>query len=81
MAPNFQIERVLCTLGGKDTSLPKIAALVSWGGRPPKIDVRTWIIEGEDRRPGKGITLTDSEAAALRDALDAYLPIPGCMTD
>ena len=44
--------------------------LISWGGRSPKLDLRKWTDTHE--KMGKGVTLTDAEAKALRDALIAY---------
>lgn len=41
---------------------------VSWNGRPPKYDIRDWSEEHE--KMGKGITLTDEEAEALKKLLD-----------
>ncbi|PKL26790.1 MAG: hypothetical protein CVV47_01090 [Spirochaetae bacterium HGW-Spirochaetae-3] len=45
--------------------------LVSWNGREPKLDVRSW--DPSHSRMGKGIALTKEEAERLRDALGAYL--------
>lgn len=41
---------------------------VSWNGRPPKYDIRDWSENHE--KMGKGITLTDEEAEALKKLLD-----------
>lgn len=41
---------------------------VSWNGRPPKYDIRDWSEDHE--KMGKGITLTDDEAEALKKLLD-----------
>jgi hypothetical protein len=44
--------------------------LVAWNGEQPKLDVRVWIAPGTDEeKPGKGKTLSDLEAALLRDIL------------
>ncbi|MBC1444798.1 hypothetical protein HCA33_14310 [Listeria seeligeri] len=40
---------------------------VSWNGRPAKYDIRDWAENHEKR--GKGITLTDEEAEALKKLL------------
>ena len=40
--------------------------LVSWNGKPAKVDIREWY---EDGRCSKGITLTDAEAKELYEAL------------
>lgn len=41
---------------------------VSWNSRPPKYDIRDWSEDHE--KMGKGITLTDEEAEALKKLLD-----------
>ena len=52
--------------------------LVSWNGRPPKLDIRNWQTDHE--KCGKGITLTREEAAELAKLLNQILsskPRPG----
>ena len=41
--------------------------LVSWNGKPAKVDIREWHYDHE--RCGKGITLTDAEAKELCETL------------
>ncbi|MGN0739409.1 MAG: YdbC family protein [Treponema sp.] len=41
---------------------------VSWGGRPAKYDIRSWSADHE--KMGKGITLTQEEAVALKNLLN-----------
>ena len=41
---------------------------VSWGGRPAKYDIRSWYADHE--KMGKGITLTQEEAVALKNLLN-----------
>lgn len=41
---------------------------VSWGGRPPKYDIRSW--DSEHQKMGKGVTFTKEELSALRDILN-----------
>ncbi|HAH62178.1 MAG TPA: hypothetical protein DCL73_08805 [Treponema sp.] len=43
--------------------------MVSWGGRPPKYDIRSWA--PDHQKMGKGLTLTKEELAALRKTLDS----------
>ena len=43
--------------------------LISWNGRPPKLDVRDWAPGHE--KMGKGITLSQDEAATLAELLAA----------
>ncbi|MGP1455190.1 MAG: YdbC family protein [Treponema sp.] len=40
---------------------------VSWNGRDPKFDIRSWSPDHE--KMGKGITLTKEEVAALKELL------------
>lgn len=51
----------------------KALKVVSWGGRPGKLDLRPWRKDGDELKPGKGLTLTDEEARALYEALGQYL--------
>ena len=48
--------------------------LVSWNGRTPKLDIRDWAPGHE--KMGKGVTLTEAEAAALVELLTAALAKP-----
>jgi len=41
--------------------------LVSWNGRAPKLDIREWAPGHE--KMGKGVTLTEGEAAQLAELL------------
>lgn len=43
--------------------------MVSWGGRPPKYDIRSWA--PDHQKMGKGLTLTKEELVALRKTLDS----------
>jgi hypothetical protein len=49
--------------------------LVSWGGRPPKFDIRSW--SPDHQKMGKGVTLTNEEMAALRALLASLAPGAG----
>lgn len=42
---------------------------VSWGGRPPKYDIRSW--SPDHTKMGKGVTLTIEEIRALKSLLDS----------
>ena len=45
--------------------------LVSWNGREPKLDIRSW---NEDRsRMGKGVSLSKEDAKDLAVLLNSYL--------
>jgi hypothetical protein len=41
--------------------------LVSWSGRAPKLDIRDW--SPDHKKMGKGVTLTEGEAAQLAELL------------
>ncbi len=43
---------------------------VSYNGAPAKYDLRSWKRENGTEQMLKGLTLTDEEATALRDALN-----------
>ncbi|MBQ6995743.1 MAG: YdbC family protein [Lachnospiraceae bacterium] len=42
---------------------------ISWNGAEPKYDIRDW--DPEREKMGKGVTLTEEEAQALRDLLNS----------
>lgn len=63
----FNIEKHIATLSGGEGEVTKQVNIVSWNGKPPVIDIRTWNSKG---KPYKGITLTADEAKALREALE-----------
>ncbi len=67
----FTTEKELATISSTDRTA-KLLTLTSWHGNPAKLDLRAWRTEGTERKPGKGITLTDTEAEALLNALQAY---------
>ncbi len=48
--------------------------LVSWNGRPGKLDLRRWMREPDGSvKPLRGFTMTADDLARLHDAADAYL--------
>lgn len=70
-AIEFKLVQPIAVLGPSGKSWNMELNLVSWNGREPKLDIRTW--DPAHQRMGKGITMTREEAARLRDALTAYL--------
>ena len=42
--------------------------LISWNGKPAKLDLRSW--SPDHTKMGKGLTLTRSEALVLRELLN-----------
>ena len=71
---DFVIEKTLAVLSERGNSEKRLA-LVSWNNRPAKLDLRTWYLDNNEneQQPSKGITITETEAQALVDALTAYL--------
>ena len=65
---SFSIEKNLGVIsqgkGGWNLEL----TFVSWGGRTAKYDIRSWSADHE--KMGKGITLTQEEAVALKNLLN-----------
>ncbi len=69
---NYTMEKELTTLSSTN-STRKVLAVVSWNDRPAKLDLRNWRVADGEMVPGKGLTLSNSEAAALVSALSEYL--------
>lgn len=67
----FAIEKHIAVLGQSKGGWSTELNLVSWNGRPAKLDIRSW--DPSHERMGKGMTLTAEEGIALKDALNAYL--------
>lgn len=72
MAKKFEYEivervAVLSTNGEESKELNRI----SFQGREPKYDLRTWRRDENGDKMLKGITLTEEELQALKDALNA----------
>jgi len=68
----FKILENIATLSDKDGitkefNLVQYEALVN-----PILDIRKWDNNGEAKKMGKGITLTEEEARKLRDILNDY---------
>lgn len=69
----YKIERIIGEIS-KTTSTSKMLTLTSWNGKPAKLDLRVWRRdENGENIPGKGITLSDEEAAAVAAAISDYL--------
>lgn len=63
----FNIEQHIAVLSGSEGEVSKQLNLVSWGGKPPVIDIRAWSSKG---KPYKGVTLTIEETQALKEVLN-----------
>lgn len=62
----LEVIRKIAVLNGSEAGYTKELNLVSWNGREPKYDLRTWSPEGIAL---KGLTLTEEEAKELYKAL------------
>ena len=66
---NYEIVEHIATLSQSgDTS--KELNRVSYNGSPAKYDLRSWKREDGEEKLLKGLTLTDEEATALKEALN-----------
>lgn len=59
----FEIKETVATLSTSPAGWRKELNLISWNGAAPKYDIREWA--PEHAKMGKGITLTEEEAAVL----------------
>lgn len=63
----LEVIKKIAVLNDSDAGYTKELNLVSWNGREPKYDLRTWSPEGIAL---KGLTLTEEEAKELYKALE-----------
>lgn len=59
----YEIKETVATLSTSPSGWRKELNLISWNGAEPKYDIREWA--PEHAKMGKGITLTEEEAAVL----------------
>ena len=64
---SFQIVESLGTFSKSKSCLTTELNLVSWGGRDPKYDIRSW--SPDHNKMGKGVTLTKEELIELKNLL------------
>ncbi|MEG1503114.1 YdbC family protein [Enterococcus sp. 22-H-5-01] len=64
---NYEIVEEIAVLSENPKGWRKELNLVSWNERPPKFDLRDWAPGHE--KMGKGVTLSNEEFAALKEAL------------
>lgn len=69
---DMRIEKQIGVISDNMTTSKQVN-LISWNGRVPVIDIRSWIGQEEKQRAGKGICLDYNEALRLRDILIEYL--------
>lgn len=68
----YRIIKQLAEISSTGSSAKRLT-VTSWNRSPAKLDLRVWLTDEEPAKPGKGMTLTEEEAIALADALNAYL--------
>lgn len=67
----YEIVKEIAVLSTGDSGYTKEINLISWNGKEPKYDIRSFSPNRE--KCGKGITLNSDEAAALLKALQKEL--------
>ena len=67
----YEIVKEIAVLSMSDSGYTKEINLISWNGKEPKYDIRTFSPNRE--KCGKGITLTADEATTLLKALQKEL--------
>ena len=67
----YEIKKEIAVLSKSDSGYTKEINFISWNEKEPKYDIRSFSPNRE--KCGKGITLTESEAAALFEALQNEL--------
>lgn len=66
----FEIIETIAVLSEGSKGWKKELNLISWNGREPKYDIRDW---SEDHtKMGKGVTISTSELAILKKALNSF---------
>ena len=68
---HYEIVKQIAVLSTGDSGYTKEINLISWNGKEPKYDIRSFSPNRE--KCGKGITLNADEAAALLKALQKEL--------
>lgn len=67
----FEVVKEIAVLSASDSGYTKEINLISWNGKEPKYDIRSFSPNRE--KCGKGITLTETEAKSLFTALKKEL--------
>ncbi len=65
---SFDIKNKLGIIGQNKSGWTTELNLVSWGGRDPKFDIRSW--SPDHSKMGKGVTLTKEELLSLKELLE-----------
>jgi hypothetical protein len=69
---SFEITKHFGVISQEKSGWQKELNLVSWSGRAPKLDIRDWAPNHE--KMGKGVTLSEGEAAKLAELLVLAIP-------
>ena len=67
----YEIVKEITVLSTGDSGYTKETNLISWNGKEPKYDIRSFSPNRE--KCGKGVTLTEAEAGKLLAALQKVL--------
>lgn len=67
----YEIVKEIAVLSTGDSGYTKEINLISWNGKEPKYDIRSFSPNRE--KCGKGVTLTEAEAGKLLAALEKVL--------
>ena len=68
----YKTEKILLEFGNTGNKVKRLT-LTSWNRNPATLDLRAWKTDNPGLRPSKGMTLTDSDALLLINALTQYL--------
>lgn len=69
----YEVKKTIAEISSTGSTAKRLT-LTSWNGNPAKLDLRIWRTDGNgDSQPGKGVTLTEDEAAAVAAAISDYL--------
>lgn len=68
---SYEITKKIGVLSTSNKGWTKEVNMISWCGKPAKIDIREWspADENGERKMSKGITLSDEEATILKGLL------------
>lgn len=68
---SYEIQKNIGVLKTYPTGWTKEINLISWNGKPAKIDIRDW--DSKHEHMSRGLTLHEEEAEALVEVLSKYL--------
>lgn len=64
----YDIVKSIASLSEEKGGWTKELNLISWNDKEPKYDIRAW--SSDHAKMGKGVTLSEEELYALRDAIN-----------